>query len=267
MSDLAADLVGPEPGGFEWPCESNDDCLSGYCVAGPGGGVCTVTCIDECPEGWKCTQDTAASPDLVFVCMQVHQSLCSPCLGDEDCYFGGLDSGARCVEFGAEGAFCGATCSVGSDCPADYDCDEALLLTGASSLQCVRQDGQTCECSEFAVFHGAWTDCYVENQAGSCPGTRQCTEEGVPPCDALEPTVEECNGLDDDCDGEVDQDLGATTCGEGVCNHEVPNCAGGAPQECDPFEGVVEEWCNGEDDDCDGDLDGDTPSTTPPSPV
>jgi hypothetical protein len=70
------------------------------------------------------------------------------------------------------------------------------------------------------------------------------------------PTSEQCNGLDDDCDGHVDEDLGATTCGLGICQTTASNCANGSPQACmsgDP--NPAGETCDGVDDDCDGAVD------------
>ena len=45
-----------EPGAFGCPCKSGDDCNSGFCVpASQGGTICTTSCIDRCPRGWRCT--------------------------------------------------------------------------------------------------------------------------------------------------------------------------------------------------------------------
>ncbi len=76
--------------------------------------------------------------------------------------------------------------------------------------------------------------------------------DGPPPCVPLE---EVCNGIDDDCDDAVDEDLGATRCGVGPCEHEQPNCVDGRPVACDPFAGAADEICNGVDDDCDDAID------------
>ena len=72
-----------------------------------------------------------------------------------------------------------------------------------------------------------------------------------------------CNQVDDDCDGEIDEDLGVETCGLGACEHSASLCVDGHVVACDPMEGASPEICNGRDDDCDGvtdpdcDLDGD----------
>jgi Putative metal-binding motif len=97
---------------------------------------------------------------------------------------------------------------------------------------------------------------------GQCaPGTQQCQaldldvgEWGECDDETL-PQMEVCDGVDNDCNGEVDDDQGVTACGMGTCAHEVPNCVAGEEQMCDPFDGAQPEVCNGEDDDCDGDID------------
>jgi hypothetical protein len=65
-----------------------------------------------------------------------------------------------------------------------------------------------------------------------------------------------CNGLDDDCDGLTDEDLGLHVCGLGVCQVSVPACLDGVPQACTPLlptEPGQELSCeDGLDNDCDG---------------
>src|SRR6185503_9477864 len=66
--------------------------------------------------------------------------------------------------------------------------------------------------------------------------------------------VEACNGVDDDCDAAIDENLGSTTCGTGACSRTVSTCVGGVPQICTPGQPTAE-TCNGIDDDCDGAID------------
>jgi hypothetical protein len=76
-------------------------------------------------------------------------------------------------------------------------------------------------------------------------------------CADLNPAVhalaqEICDGIDNNCNNEIDEDLSKITCGKGVCNHAVPACENGVVNTCDPFEGISEEVCDGVDNDCNG---------------
>lgn len=67
--------------------------------------------------------------------------------------------------------------------------------------------------------------------------------------------LEECDGTDNDCDGFVDEVLGSTTCGLGICLHTVQNCVDGIPHACEPMEGSELEECDGLDNNCEGSVD------------
>jgi len=87
----------------------------------------------------------------------------------------------------------------------------------------------------------------------------------VTDCEPLNAAVghtvpEACNYMDEDCDGQVDEDLGTTTCGLAGCENTVFNCVQGELQECDPYLGATPEECNDVDDDCDGAVDEEFPT-------
>lgn len=65
---------------------------------------------------------------------------------------------------------------------------------------------------------------------------------------------EACNGLDEDCDLNVDEDLGEAACGVGACRRSLPLCEAGRPAACSPGS-PGPETCNGLDDDCNGTVD------------
>lgn len=74
---------------------------------------------------------------------------------------------------------------------------------------------------------------------------------------AVHPGAEEvCNGIDDDCDGEVDEGLTFDDDGDGFTSTD--SCEG-SKDDCDDTDPAVHpgaaEACNGVDDDCDGDVD------------
>jgi len=93
--------------------------------------------------------------------------------------------------------------------------------------------------------------------------TSRC-EVGSDPCDDVSDCIggvgpdagEVCNGIDDDCDGEVDEDLGFPV-GEACsapCGAGTTQCVNGSLR-CVPEIATFPETCNGIDDDCNGVVD------------
>ena len=103
------------------------------------------------------------------------------------------------------------------------------------------------------------------NGIGQCGviGQANCTEDelGVR-CSAAvrEPRTENCNDIDDDCDGTVDEDFAVgETCeiGQGECvRNGLLGCSANGELTCDaPIGMPIDEACNRLDDDCDGEID------------
>ncbi len=242
----------PPPGTFGAACERGEECDSGYCVATATGFTCTQACIETCPSGYACTGVPSGTGDLSFLCLQRPALLCQPCTGDAECNIG-VAGRNRCLAFGAEGSFCGVTCRGESECPDGFDCDLSAPVDGEG--QCRPTSGQ-CECNVLGTRLGRSTVCTETNAFGTCSGSRACGDEGLGACVVEGATVELCNGLDDDCDGNVDEGIAA-----GVCTPEQAGNACGGVAVCQGGRTVcigrepTTEVCNGIDDDCNGTTD------------
>jgi MYXO-CTERM domain-containing protein len=106
--------------------------------------------------------------------------------------------------------------------------------------------------------------CTVPGLEGVCAaGMTTCPDPtGAPICEqTVFPSEEICNGLDDDCDGEVDELEGYCTVpgGVGRCAPGYRACSGN-DEVCLPQFEPMPELCNGLDDDCDGMTDNITQS-------
>ncbi len=255
--EVGFEIAGPEPGTFGWPCEENADCLSSYCVETWQGKVCSTGCVEECPEeGWNCSLIQNSCPDCQYICVPKFVHLCQPCKDNNECGGELVETGDRCVDYGPFGKFCGGECVWDSDCPADYIC-QGFDIGGELLGQCMPESG-ICDCSTLSVKKGLTTICYEQNEFGTCLGEKMCTPQGLTECDAIVPKPEECNGIDDDCDDQIDEEIPQMDCevtnAYGTCRGtflcQESNLICDAPQ-------AKPEACNGLDDDCDGDTDED----------
>ncbi|MBD3311232.1 MAG: hypothetical protein GF349_01890 [Candidatus Magasanikbacteria bacterium] len=182
------------------------------------------TCFNP-GEDNDCDGETDELPGLGDTCtVEVNFGICRD--GEKICAEEALPVCVALVEPGSQAEACN---SLDDDCDGETDEDIPDSETG---------------CGEGECFSTGLLSCQNGEMVDSCqPGT---------------PTNEECNGLDDDCDGETDEDLAEpeTTCGQGECasvgnivciaGEEVNTCEAGTPSD---------EECNGLDDDCDGDID------------
>lgn len=123
----------------------------------------------------------------------------------------------------------------------DNDCDGQIDETLTCS-SCSEGDARSCE-----------TVCGV--------GIERCQMGNYQGCDAPQPRDEVCGGVDEDCDGELDEGLSCSVCVEGderacdtECGSGLERCLMGSYRGCDAPQPRIE-TCGGRDEDCDGSID------------
>ncbi len=238
------------PGEAGCPCKDNSDCYQGFCIEGKNGKECAALCNTDnsCPDGYTCSQVVNTGGDTVFICVYKFANICRPCEKDEECANPYTKTINRCVPYGMQGSFCGVNCNKDEDCPDGYICKRIDFSDGTSVNQCIIASGQ-CPCTDEYKKNGYKTKCYIENEFGKCWGERTCNSK----CSARTPKQEECNLVDDDCNGKTDDNVPEKECditnefgtckGHTICASGKVECIGQEPKK---------EVCNGIDDNCDG---------------
>jgi hypothetical protein len=130
------------------------------------------------------------------------------------------------------------------------------ILVGAlcAASPCLASDPRPAGPVPAAECTDADGDGYADCSSGCDPVGLTCGDCDDSNADVHPGATEVCNGIDDDCNQQVDDNLNYVSCGLGACNRVIYSCANGQPQECVPGTPSTE-VCNGKDDDCDGEPD------------
>ena len=264
-------VVDDAPLGVGKPCGLNQPPCKGGLTACQNGALTCLGSVPPSPEVCNGIDDdcdgTADDAPLSD----------APAAGQNGCW----DNPGNCCAFGKlswcppAGGACSGPGALSAPC-------------SAGTLACAGKSGWVCQAPKppgAEVCDGVDNDCNGKVDDGNLPGVGAACGGGpgkdpnAPPCHqgvltctagvltcpgAQGPVLEVCNGVDDDCDGVVDNaptdapnlvcsltpphDKSPCTAGQPVCQQGAWTCVGGGIQP-------QPEVCNGVDDDCDGQVD------------
>ena len=200
------------------PCDETADCnepgqTGNFCLSyGPSGKFCGGECNNDanCPGGYVCRLVPVGGGGQARQCVPPDGTQC------------------HCSDL-AKSLQLSTTCYVEND---NGKCEGQRFCTqgGLNSCDAVEPYPESCNgaddnCNDIVDDFPPDYQCFIENEFGSCKGTGTCTE-GVETCVGEAPKPEQCNGLDDDCDGETDEGLcdDLNPCTHDFCDSDG-NCA------------------------------------------
>ena len=205
---------------------------TGFCSLAPPPPQCKV---GSCEPGYHTIDGLTCELEVGSACIE--------CQVDADCIGG--------ICFPLEGGlYCMPECLSG--CPTTYTCTQ--LDEGE---YCLPNTG-SCECTPETAGQLS-KSCMNVSEFGTCLGFEDCLADGWAPCNAMIPVAEDCNGIDDNCSGVIDEDLSdVEPCvnaipGVGACSGFLI-CEGEAGYYCDALPPEVE-ICDYLDNNCDGQAD------------
>ncbi len=254
--DVTASLCQPcQEGG----CNAGNPTAPNLCLSyGADGNFCGLNCGPDghvCPQGYTCEQIEGATEATELQCVR-DVAASGPCTCNP-----------WAIELGSE-----TTCEVVNDegaCAGSRMCDvDGLTACDGPQASAELCNGADDDCDGLVDEEVNGGPCVVPSDYGECPGTTSCVDSAEICLGA--PAVQEvCNGLDDDCDGETDEEGGeacapylcgddgcATTCdGQDACVSaafcDVDDANGnGAFDECLPKSGDGVACTDGNDFEC-----------------
>mgnify|MGYP007096643033 CR=1 FL=1 len=280
------------------PPQTDPECVGVDFARSPDHcGACKVPCRDyanaerlcvdsrcvmgDCRPGWR-NINGAADDGCEYGCFPSNDGVETCDDQDNDCD-GVTDEGFELDTDVENCGRCGRSCALPN--AAAVACRAGACEIGRCLDGFFDRDGETANGCENGGMPGADDDCDgidddsdgdvdedFEPARATC-GVGRCAAEGVTACADGNPTHDcvpaapalddaNCNGIDDDCNGQIDDGyLPTDACGEGICavGAEPSSCVAGRETPCRPGPALAADdaTCDGMDDDCDGRIDED----------
>ncbi|MCB9551670.1 MAG: terpene cyclase/mutase family protein [Myxococcales bacterium] len=248
-------------------CDGADnDCDGSADEGNPGGDQpCNTGEQGQCAIGvFQCQNGALA-------CIGENDLLPETCDGrDNDCD-GTIDESLNIIGQDCDSGVPGACAEGTYNCvQGDLEC-EPVQLPAPERCDGVDND---CDGATDEGDPGSGIPCRLEGRRGECGFGLTVCDEGVVICVGdNQPQPEICDGLDNNCDGNIDEgdlpEVGdeCDTGFFGICGPGELSCEGGG-LSCVQLSRPVDEVCDGLDNDCDGNIDEEAiPADAPPCPT
>jgi putative metal-binding protein/thrombospondin type 3 repeat protein len=219
------------------------------------------TCLESGSPDWTSQDTTVPPPGTAFFYLVSGSNSCGEgCLGlnAAACEVPAPPAGAVCqlnstLDYDADGVP-----NVRDNCPLVANPTQADTDRGPSGTLPPDGAGDACDNCP-TVNNPDQADADANGIGDQCQDLDHDGFTADVDCNDQNPAVhpgaaEVCDGVDNDCNGQVDEGFAILTCGLGACQRSVAACLNGTPQTCTPGSPTTE-VCNGVDDDCNGSVD------------
>jgi hypothetical protein len=212
----AVSICIPDTSSLCSPCERSEDCgiLGDLCITLENTSFCAQQCADsaDCPEGYFCTESTDVAGGVTALQCQPQNGRCS-CRPED------VGTSRSCVYANSSGV-----CTGEQICDSEIGWSQCTAQTPGPEL-C---DGADNNCNGIVDDTLEPRPCTsTPNTYGVCQGTERCNGTTGWVCDAPTASIEICDGLDNDCNGIIDDGLcyDGNDCTLDICDAGTGACS------------------------------------------